>query len=113
MKDVALADGALAFALLIGLQFVFTWSSVRWRWVRQLITGEPRMLYSRGAYLAAALRQSRVTREEVRAAVRSAGVGSLEAVQAVVLETDGSFSVVHRSVANNDESSSLVGVHRP
>ena len=43
-KDVALADGALAFALLIGLQFVVTWSSVRARWVRQLVTGEPLIL---------------------------------------------------------------------
>jgi uncharacterized membrane protein YcaP (DUF421 family) len=33
-EDVALADGALAFALLVGLQFVVTWSSVRARWVR-------------------------------------------------------------------------------
>ena len=43
-KGVALAEGALAFALLIGLQFAVTWSSVRARWVRQLVTGEPRML---------------------------------------------------------------------
>lgn len=40
-KDVALADGALAFALLIGLQFVVTWSSVRLRSARQLATREP------------------------------------------------------------------------
>jgi len=38
-KDVALAEGVLAFALLISLQFVVTWSSVRARWVRQLATG--------------------------------------------------------------------------
>jgi uncharacterized membrane protein YcaP (DUF421 family) len=34
-KDVALADGALAFALLIALQFVVTWSSVRVGWLRR------------------------------------------------------------------------------
>ncbi len=28
-KDVALADGVVAFALLIGLQFIITWLSVR------------------------------------------------------------------------------------
>jgi len=33
-KDVALADGALAFGLLVGLQFLVTWSSVRARWAR-------------------------------------------------------------------------------
>jgi len=46
-KDVALAEGALGFALLIGLQFVVTWSSVRAPWVRQWVTGEPLILLYR------------------------------------------------------------------
>jgi uncharacterized membrane protein YcaP (DUF421 family) len=110
-KDVALAEGALAFALLIGLQFVVTWSSVRVRWVRRLATGEPLMLLYRGEFLPAALRQARVTEDEVRAAVRSAGIDSLSKVQAVVLETNGSFSVVRPDEGGG--GSSLVGVQRP
>lgn len=58
-KDVALAEGAMAFALLIGLQFAVTWSSVRARWVRQAVTGEPLMLVYRGEMLPAALRRGR------------------------------------------------------
>jgi uncharacterized membrane protein YcaP (DUF421 family) len=95
-KDVALADGALAFALLIALQFVVTWSSVRVRWLRRLVTGEPRLLLYHGDFLPRALRQARITEDEVRAAVRSAKLPSLEDVEAVVLETDGSLSVVSR-----------------
>jgi uncharacterized membrane protein YcaP (DUF421 family) len=110
-KDVALAEGALAFALLIGLQFVVTWSSVRVRWVRRLATGEPLMLLYRGEFLPAALRHARVTEDEVRAAVRSAGIDSLSKVQAVVLETNGSFSVVRPDEGGG--GSSLVGVQRP
>ena len=93
-KDVALAEGALAFALLIGMQFIVTWSSVRVRWVRRLVTGEPRMLLYRGEFLSDAMQHARVTEDEVRAAVRSAGLTNLEAAEAVILETDGSFSVV-------------------
>jgi len=96
-KDVALAEGALAFALLISLQFVVTWLSIRMEWVRKLVTGEPLMLLERGVFHPAALRQARVTENEVRAAVRSAGLSQLESVEAVVLETDGSFSVIPRS----------------
>ena len=66
-KDIALAEGALAFALLIGLQFAVTWSSVRARWVRRLATGEARMLLYSGEVLPAALRQARVTEDELRA----------------------------------------------
>ena len=110
-KDVALAEGVLALALLIGLQFAVTWSSVRARWVRQLVTGEPQMLLRRGAFLAAALRRARVTEDEVRAAVRSAGLCDLESVEAVVLETDGSFSVVRGS--DGTGASSLADVRSP
>lgn len=108
-KDVALAEGVLAFALLIGLQFAVTWSSVRARWVRQLATGEPLMLIYCGEFLQSALIQARVTKDEVRAAVRSAGLDSLEKAHAVVLETDGSFSVVQPG----GSGSSLVGVDLP
>ncbi|MFT6465182.1 MAG: uncharacterized membrane protein YcaP (DUF421 family) [Halopseudomonas sp.] len=93
-KDVALAEGALAFAMLIGLQFVVTWSSVRARWVRRWVTGEPRLLYYRGEMLDQALRNARVTVDEIEAAVRASGMAMLAQVESVVLETDGSFSVI-------------------
>lgn len=109
-KDVALADGVVGFGVLILLQFVVSWSSVRARWVRRLATGEPLMLFYRGAFLQTALVGARVTEDEVRAAVRAAGIDSLEHVQAVVLETDGSFSVVRPGEGEGE--SSLEGVRR-
>ena len=93
-KSVALAEGLLALALLIGMQFAISWSSTRMPWLRRVVTGEPRLLLRDGTMLDDALRDARVTREEVRAAVRSAGIGALGEVAAVVLETDGSFSVI-------------------
>ncbi len=110
-KDVTLAQGALALALLIGLQFLITWSSVRLRWVRRLVTGEPSLLLHHGKTLPDALRRARVTTDEVEAAVRSAGVSALEDVEAVVLETDGSFSVIRRR--GDSFSSQLAGVKSP
>lgn len=109
--DVALAQGVLALALLLGLQFVITWSSVRWRWVRRLVTGEPSLLLYRGQYIPAALRRTRVTEEEVRAAVRAQGLPAIEDVHAVVLETDGSFSVIRST--ESQEWSSLAGIEMP
>ncbi|MEO1891823.1 MAG: YetF domain-containing protein [Alcanivorax sp.] len=93
-KSVALAEGLLALALLIGMQFAISWSSTRMPWLRRVVTGEPRLLLRDGTMLDEALRDARVTREEVRAAVRSSGIGALGDVAAVVLETDGSFSVI-------------------
>ena len=93
-KSVTLAEGALALALLVALQFTLTWTSVRVAWVRRLVTGEPTLLARGGHCLPEALRRARVTEDEVLAAVRGAGLGGLADARAVVLETDGSFSVI-------------------
>ena len=47
------------------------------------------------------MKQSRVTRTEVQAAAREQGHLSMDAVDAVVLETDGSFSVMGGSSGVN------------
>lgn len=107
-KDIALADGAVALALLIALQFIITWTSVRFRWVRRLVTGEPLMLLYRGEFLSSSLRQARVTQDEVRSAIRSSGHADVATVEAVVLETDGSLSVVKPHAESS--RSSLEGV---
>jgi uncharacterized membrane protein YcaP (DUF421 family) len=93
-KQVALAEGVLAFALLCGLQFSVTWSSVRWSWVRSAVKSEPTLLWVRGEPLDRAMRQQRVTLDEVRAAVRAEGIHEMAGVDAIVLETDGTLSVI-------------------
>lgn len=93
-KQVALAEGIAAFALLIGLQMVLTWMSVRSPLFRKMIKSEPQLLLYRGEPLDKALKAERVTRDELMAAIRAQGKSDLQAIHAVVLETDGSFSVV-------------------
>ena len=95
-KDVSLAEGALAFGLLIALQFVVTWSSVRWVWADRLFKSEPSLLAHRGELLRHTMKRQRVSDDEVKAAIRDAGLPGLEQVEAVVLETDGTFSVISR-----------------
>jgi len=100
-EDVALAEGMVAFGVLMALQYLVTWSSVRFAWVRNTVTGEPALLFHDGRMLPQAMRRARVTRDEIRASVREAGIPSLSSVKAVVLETDGSISVVERASGGN------------
>jgi len=93
-KDVALAEGLLAFALLAGLQYAVAWLSVRSPRFSGLVKSEPSLLLHRGRFLDEAMRRQRVTREEVVSALRSSGLARPEDAAAVVLETDGSLSVV-------------------
>jgi uncharacterized membrane protein YcaP (DUF421 family) len=87
-KGVALAEGVATMAV--------AWGSVRSGVVRRLVRAEPTLLVNRGEFLVSALRSQRVTESEVRQAARSQGVANLDAA-VIVLETDGSFSVLERA----------------
>lgn len=100
-KDVALMEGILALGLLIGLQFIVTWTSVRSGSFLKIIKAQPQLLYYEGRYLDAALKRERLTPQELMAVVRESGKGDMTSVRAIVLETDGSISIV--SSLSNDK----------
>ena len=93
-KQTTFVQAATGFALLVGLQLAVTWSSVRLGWMDRLVKARPVYLLRNGRPHPEALRRERVTMSELRAAVRGQGIARLEDVAAVVLETDGSFSVL-------------------
>lgn len=95
-KDVPLLEGMLAFAALAALQWVVSRLSISSRWFKRLVRSDPRLLFEQGRYREAAMTDERVTRSEIDAAIRGAGFGRPDAVGAVVLETDGSLSVIAR-----------------
>lgn len=99
-KDVTLLEGVLALALLVGLQYLITWLGVRVAWVRDLIKAEPTMLLRDGEFLRDAMLRQRVSESEVLTAIRSSGTAAVEEIAAVVLETDGSLSVIKSSSHN-------------
>ncbi len=96
-SSISLSEGATAFALLIGLQYIVTWSSARMPWVKHLVTGEPKLVAYQGKMLHDAMRRTRVSEDEVRAALRNDGYAGFDDVEAIVLETDGVFSVVGKN----------------
>jgi len=93
-KSIALIEGLVALALLIALQFIITWLSIRFAWVSRMVKNEPVLLVMNGQMLLGAMRKERVTAEEILQAIRNQQVNSLASVKALVLETDGSMSVL-------------------
>jgi len=93
-RSISLSEGVLAFALLIGLQYLVAWLSVRSTRFGNWVKSEPTLLVYEGRILPQALRTQRVTQEEVMASLRSAGLARPDETTVVVLETDGSLSVV-------------------
>lgn len=95
--SITLTEGVTALFVLIGLQFIVTWLSVRFRRIDEMVKSQPVLLVYDGRMLDHAMKQARVTKDEILTAARTQGIASLEEVQAVVLETDGSFAVVKSS----------------
>jgi uncharacterized membrane protein YcaP (DUF421 family) len=93
-SEVSLAEGALAFVLLCTLQYAVAFLSVRSKKFREIIKSEPTLLLHRGEYLRSSMRSERVTEDEIRAAIRMQGKSGPDGIAAVVLETDGSFTVI-------------------
>ncbi|MGI8787120.1 MAG: DUF421 domain-containing protein [Pyrinomonadaceae bacterium] len=96
-KDIPLIEGISAFLLLITLQFVITWLSVRFDFVKNIVKAEPTLLLDKGKFLHDAMRRQRIDQSEIRAAIRAKGLAAIENIEAVVLETDGTFSVIEKS----------------
>jgi uncharacterized membrane protein YcaP (DUF421 family) len=106
-KSISLAEGVLAFGLLILLQYGITWLSVRWQRIETIVKSEPTLLLHRGEFLDRAMVKQRITRAEVLSAIRSSGEGELRDIVAVILETDGSMSVVNKSSGIGDALSDV------
>ena len=99
-KD-AFGQGILSFALLVLFQYVITWISVRSSIIQKLIKSEPSLLLFRGKMQHDVMKKERIAEGEILAALRTSGVSAIEDADAVILETDGSFSVIK----NIDDSS--------
>ena len=107
-SEVSLSEGLLALALLIGLQYSIAWLSVRSVMVADFVKAEPTLLLYQGKIIESSLRRERVTVSEVQEAVRAQGMASPSKVFAVVLETNGNFSVIGEGAQE-----SLPGIDAP
>ena len=103
-SDVSWTEGALALAVLASLQSLVAWATVRWPGGRKVVTARPTLLLRDGRALPGALRAERVSMDEIRQAVRASGHGDLSRMAAVVLESDGSLSVVPEEQLGNGSS---------
>ncbi|MDJ0356881.1 YetF domain-containing protein [Paenarthrobacter sp. PH39-S1] len=84
------------------------WTTARHPKVRTLLTAEPALLLRHGCILPDDLRKNRLTVSEVHQTIRSRGSGHVADIAAVVMETNGTISVITKSKIGS--GSALVGV---
>lgn len=94
--SVSITQGMVAMTSLILLQYAVAWTATRSAKAAKLVTNQAVLLYHDGAFLYGNMKRARVTEEEILSAMRGSGHGTTEAVQTVILETDGEMAVLGR-----------------
>ncbi|WP_343755155.1 YetF domain-containing protein [Alkalibacterium iburiense] len=94
------------FGLVISQSRV-NWLSVRSKTFLSLIKSQPKMLYYDGQFDELQLKKERMSYAEIMQAVREEGIGSLDDVAVIVLETDGTLSIIDSPINNTGKQSSL------
>ncbi|WP_211221949.1 DUF421 domain-containing protein [Lacticigenium naphthae] len=74
--DLPLIDGILAFSLLVFMQYITSWLSVRSNFISDLVKSQPRLLYYQGKFDNKAMKKERITQSEILQAVRNQGKAS-------------------------------------
>ena len=95
-RSVTLAEGLAAIGTYLVLQRLVSLVTSRWRASRSVAKASPTLVLWDGRLLRDRMRELPITDDEVHAALRSSGMGSPGQAQAVVLENDGSWSVIAR-----------------
>lgn len=107
-QDIRYVDAITGMTLLIGAQWVVSRVTTWLPGGRRFVNAEPTLVVKSGQILDTPLAHVRLTRGEVLQAVRSSGHGGLNDIAAVVLEPDGSLSVIGQSSAGDEQALSDV-----
>jgi uncharacterized membrane protein YcaP (DUF421 family) len=111
-RNITITEGLAAIVTLIALQELMRRAQSRWLIVHHAVREPPLVILWQGDLLEDRLIARGISADEVRAAVRKAGMRSLADALIVVLENDGEWSVIRRTEQPSDDSA-LLGLPIP
>lgn len=103
LKKVVVLEVAVGLFVLLFLQYLFTFLSVRFSFFNSLVKKTPTLLFYDGAYLQDALTKERITKEEVQIGIRLKGYPCESLVAAVIFEPNGELSVLAKDNSDSIE----------
>ena len=113
LRNVASVDAIAAIVVLAACQFVTTKLVMRSDDVANVVKAEPTLLTHKGEYLRDAMARTRISEEEIKTALRAAGITANADANWVVLETNGTMSVIPRQDVAWNDADALSDVNRP
>lgn len=105
---ITFADGVVLLVMLTLLQYLVTKLAVNSKRFSDYIKASPAFLYYEGRFNEELMLKERLRKEDLRSQVRQQGLSSFENVEAIVLEGDGSLSIIKK--ADVETKDALEGV---
>jgi uncharacterized membrane protein YcaP (DUF421 family) len=95
--DNSLVGGLISATTLVGLNYGVGYLTFKNKRLETLVEGRPQIVIHNGKVFEDVMRSAKLTHHELNAALRRAGCGCAEEVQAAVLENNGAISVIARN----------------
>ncbi|WP_127845181.1 DUF421 domain-containing protein [Psychroflexus aestuariivivens] len=112
-SKTSIIHGSIAIASLLFLTYIFSFLQRRIPFVNSLISNKPLLLMDKNKILFENLKHARIEKAQLIAKLREANVLDFNQVEAVILESTGDISVLHRSNSEIQMNSELIeGVRR-
>ena len=100
-NSLELHKGIIAFATIVFFQFIISKLTTQYKTFQKIFLFKPKLLFYEGEFIEDVLLKERISEQEILETIRQNGIDALEQVKAVVLEGEGSLSVI--PYADRDE----------
>ncbi len=97
--DNSLGGGLFLAGTLIAINWLMLLLSRHYRLVHWALVGRPAFLVRDGEIQEKVMHRERITHHELMSALRQSGLANIEQAKDVILETNGTISVIHRTPA--------------
>ena len=94
--DNSITAGFVLVLTLLGVNALMGWLTYRSKRVELLVEGRPLILVHDGAVIEPAVRREQISRHELMAAIRQAGLTELGEVRVAILEANGRINVIRK-----------------
>jgi len=101
---VPLMEGAIVLLLIITLQYIFAWTARSSKKIEKIINAVPSLIFYNGEFIEHSMAKEAITKGEIFAQIRNAGIDRIEEVKAVVMELNGEITVVRKSKGSGTSS---------
>lgn len=104
LNKVPILDGTIVVFIIVSLQYLIAYLAQRSQTIEKTINSTPTILFYNGEFIKDALEKERITEEEILAEIRSYRLEQLSEVRAVIMEINGTFSVIKKDTGERPTS---------